>query len=180
MRMGSGIRLAVLLACAGCAAGSSTGPSSPSPSTPQSLSLLPGSYVLSLTRCALPTETGPDVQMSFVGGCGASANVWALVHTDVALSASNNTSCPPFVANGALAGALSGTTVDVSMLTYRDGTSHTNVQTLALSGRGTVDPTGFHGTFSGDYSSTPVFGGFQGPTSSCHGDAMRFQFTRLP
>lgn len=176
MRIGPAVRLAVLLVCSGCAADSATAPSSP----PQPLSLVPGSYVLSLTRCALPEEKGPDIQMSFVGGCGASTNVWALAHTDVALSGTNSMSCPPFNSNGALAGTLSGTTLDITSLTYQDGTSHTNVQKLTLSGRGTLDPTGFHGTFSGDYSSTPVFGGIAGPTSSCHGSAMPFQFTRVP
>src|SRR5690348_1018213 len=100
MRIRDGIRLAVLLACTGCAADSSTGPSSPSPSTPQSLSLLPGSYVFSLTRCALPEEKGPDVQMSFLAGCPPSINMWALVHTDVAVSATNSMSCPPFNSHG--------------------------------------------------------------------------------
>lgn len=155
-------------ACCGCSA---SPPSAPSTST------VAGSYSLSLTRCGLPREGTPAVPMIFV--C-SSENRWNLSQSGDEVSGRTEGQCPPFNWSGTLTGrtVAAGNSIVITALAYHDSSSHSQIQTLSLSGSGFMDVTGFSGSLRGDYSSQPVFGGAAGPVTTCHGTELPFRFSR--
>jgi hypothetical protein len=134
-----------------------------------------GAYNLTVTRCNLPQETAP-VSMTFE--CGGS-NVWTLTRNGSEVTGINNVQCAPFSSSGSLTGQVRADgAIEITTLQFRQSSSHTSVDTLSVKGTAAVDRFGYAGMFSGEFTSTPVFGGFAGPTSSCRGEGMPFQLLR--
>jgi len=145
------------------------------PAEPDGLAL-GGVYSLALTRCGLAEESATQTAMTMVV---PDQNFWTLAQSGERFSAQAVGSLPPFTWSGTLSGTVSSAgAIEITSLQYTDGCSHCPVQTLTASGQATSDSTGITGTLTGDYSSSPAFGGASGPTSSCHGSQMAFRLQR--
>jgi hypothetical protein len=163
----------LVFACCGCSNGAT--PAAPSAAPIVSVS---GSYALTLTRCGLPAEGPSERPMAFA--C-SSQNKWTLSQdgSDVKGTAVSPLQCAPFNWKGDLTGTVTKDgIIQITTLTYRDSSSHSTIQTLALSGSGVIDDAGFAGMFSGAYTSADVFGSATGPVDSCLGTLMPFRFSR--
>lgn len=110
-----------------------------------------------------------------------SQNRWELSQTGSDVSGRAVGQCPPYNWTGNMTARVVGSRrIAIAALTYRDSSSHTEIQTLSVSGEGRIDGSGFSGMFAGDFTSTPVFGGVTGPVSACHGTQMAFRFSQDP
>jgi len=161
-----------LLVCCGCSGSGPTEPSLPS---------VAGTYSLDLTPCSLQGGSTPTVPIHFV--C-RSENRWTVSQTGTDISGISGSAagqCAPFDWNGAFTAKVERSgKVEITALTYRDSSSHSAIQTLALAGSGTVDSAGFAGMVAGNYTSQSTFGSATGPVVTCHGTQMPFRFSRQP
>ena len=158
--------LAAVALCAGCGGSSPSEPSFPA---------VAGTYRLTLTRCS--PATGAMTSMQFL--C-SQQNKWTVTQAGNEISATNVGQCPPSNWTGGFSARFIGQRrVEITALNYRQSSSHTSIETVVLSGIAGLDATGFSGTLEGEHTSTPVFGGFAGPTVSCRAQ-MPVQFIRQP
>jgi len=95
------------------------------------------------------------------------------------VSGSTSGSVPPFVWSGTLNGTLAGVTrIEITAFNYRDSSSHVGTHMFSGTGTATIGGDGLSGVFAADYTFTPTFGGFAGPSTACHGDQLPMRFAR--
>jgi hypothetical protein len=167
------------LMCLACWSCSQSQPSAPS------LASVAGIYKsLRVTRCNPSGASAVSVEDSFppleIFVFGPSViNPWTLSQVGGDVSGSTSGQVPPFHWSGTLTGrVVSADTIEITTLTYQDGSSHGGIHMLSGIGVASVDASGISGVFAGDYENTPTFGGISGTTMSCHGTQMAFRFSR--
>ena len=151
--------------------------------TAPSLPSVVGTYDLTITRCALPdATTAPAAALfppRFTAVPGLTVVVpWTLTQNGREVTGSTTGSVPPFVWSGTLNGTItSATRIEIGTFNYRDSSSHVGIHNFSGTGTATITD-GLSGALTADYTFTPTFGGFAGPTTACHGDQLPMRFSR--